>query len=95
MNEEYEPWVESTLNSMAGSRRAQPPAHLLGRIEAEIYQDATLRRMTVAQWGRLAIAASLLLLLNGWVFYQYLPSTSSVGEEENPYALVSNYNYYQ
>jgi hypothetical protein len=77
MEEDKEKWVEETLGSLEGFKRAIPAADLFARIESKVNETST-RVVTISQWRPAVAAALLLLVLNIFAIRLYTQAASSV-----------------
>ncbi|MEM7572120.1 MAG: hypothetical protein AAF433_04435 [Bacteroidota bacterium] len=63
MKQSANKWIDEVMNSLEGSRRAEPPASLLTKIEAELSRES-IARIPVKNLRWLMAAAVLLLSIN-------------------------------
>ncbi len=95
--EKREQWIDEVFQSMEGSRRAQPKPDLLARIEQRIDGEET-RILPISLRRIAAVAAILLLMLNGFAISQFSQSSATMAEEPAgsvyDLPLISDYNLY-
>lgn len=87
--------INDILNSFKGGQRAQPPDDLFIRIEQAIYkQDALVIPMN--RLSIIAVAASVMLLMNLFVINHYLnPAKNQELVEYNSMTpLITDFNLY-
>ena len=92
-----EKWIDNIMESLEGSERARPDDALFDKIEQRVMHPETriipLGRVRVA-----AVAAVLLLMINGLVINEYLTNDVTddinLAEVGDGYDLLSNYEIY-
>lgn len=94
-----EKWIEAVMTSMEGSQRAAPTADLFSKIESLI-DGVEEKNVPVRQWRMIAIAASLVLVLNVFALRQFSGSyVSAAGdylqEGESNQQLISDFKIYE
>lgn len=100
MKDKREKWISDVFNSLQGSRRAQPPEDLFGRLEQRLWKMPEAKVRPLLPWRLAAVAAVLLLTLNVLALQQFSQSphyqSEEWGEERlaDP-ALISNYKLYE
>lgn len=99
MEKHEDKWAEEVLNSMKGYKRARPSQELRAKIEARLAHSKG-KVVSIVQWRPVAVAASLVLLVNTTVLLQYQRQNQPTGSEsamENNYdhRLVSTYQIYE
>jgi len=80
MRDEKEEWIDETLGSLEGIKRAKPPVDLFDKIEIQIKQGKT-KTIYFTQWRPAIAAAVLLLVLNVFAARLYTQKSSSVETE--------------
>ena len=100
-NMEKEQWIDDIINSMEGSQRAKPPQALFDKIETSIYRPEA-KMIPMSMQRIVAVAASLLMLLNLFALKQYqkvenrqqsfIETGTSTNSNEG---LFSDYNIYE
>ena len=100
MEEKKQKWVSEVFKSLEGSKRAQPPEDLLGKLEKELFHPSTAKVLPLPQWRMAAVAAVLLLLLNVFALQQFSQATDYQGSELGQSEvvrdkLISNYKLYE
>ena len=95
MKENKEKKIAAILNSLDGMEKAFPRDGLFEQIEAQLVESVAIISIKTIRW--VVAAASLLLLLNIAVLYQFQNRTGlqKVNVEEIQFSfLVNNYNIY-
>lgn len=90
-----EEWKNKVLNSLEGIQRAKPSKEVYLAIENEIY---TIKRISTIQLRWAVAAASLILVMNLFVFNleENSPSSSEASlDNSNEYELLSNFTLYE
>lgn len=92
-------WVDEVMNSLEGSRRAEPPASLLAKIEAQLSQEP-IAQIPVRNLRWLMAAAVLLLSINLFSLRiaqskQQHPATNVVLANEEAESLLPTYILYE
>ena len=96
---EKEKWIEDVMKSIDGSQRASPSADLFSKIESLI-DSAEAKIVPVRQWRMIAVAATLVLVLNVFALRQvsrtYASTAGDYYTEGGSYQqLISDFKIYE
>lgn len=81
MEKDKEKWLDETLGSLQGIKRATPPADLFARIEIRVNQTES-KIVPMSQWRPAVAAAIVLLVLNIFAMRLYTQRNISVATDE-------------